>query len=139
MSPFSVLLHSLRTQYGLRQTELAERVGYEQSYISALEIGLKGPPTQEFIDRIAKAIPLSEAEKEKLRAAAQASQRKLVINPDAPTDIYWLLSDLRDEVHHLNAAQVRMIREVLALRCSMDEAIPSQQRLRRRRQQEAPM
>lgn len=139
MSPFSVLLHSLRTQHGLRQTELAERVGYEQSYISALEIGLKGPPTQEFLDRIAKAIPLSEAEKEKLRAAAQASQRKLVINPDAPTDIYWLLSDLRDEVHHLNAAQVRMIREVLALRCSMEEAIPSQQRLRRRRLQETPM
>lgn len=139
MSPFSVLLYSLRTQHGLRQTELAERVGYEQSYISALEIGLKGPPTQEFIDRIAKAMPLSEAEKEKLRAAAQASQRKLVINPDAPTDIYWLLSDLRDEVHHLNAAQVRMIREVLALRCSMEEAIPSQQRLRRRRLQETPM
>lgn len=39
-------------RHGVRQVELAERIGYEQSYISALEAGAKGPPTPEFIDRL---------------------------------------------------------------------------------------
>jgi len=52
MSPFSHFLHELRMRLEIRQAELAELVGYEQSYISALEVGLKGPPTQEFITRL---------------------------------------------------------------------------------------
>lgn len=50
MSPFGQLLHELRQKSGLRQVELAERMGYEQSYLSALELGVKGPPPTEFID-----------------------------------------------------------------------------------------
>ena len=58
MSPFSESLHSIRVRHGLRQVELAKLVGYEQSYISALEVGLKGPPTDEFVERLTAAIPL---------------------------------------------------------------------------------
>ncbi|RZK99142.1 MAG: XRE family transcriptional regulator [Rubrivivax sp.] len=131
--------HDLRVRHGLRQADLAERIGYEQSYISALEVGLKGPPTDEFLDRMSMAMSLSESEQEDLRIAAQASQRKLVIEPDAPPDVYWLLNDLRDEVHHLTPAQVRMIREVLALREAMHEPREPVRRLKRRRKEEAPM
>ena len=49
MSPFSHFLHELRLQHQIRQSELAELLGYEQSYISALEVGIKGPPTDEFV------------------------------------------------------------------------------------------
>ena len=122
MSPFSESLHSIRVRHGLRQVELAKLVGYEQSYISALEVGLKGPPTDEFVERLTAAIPLTKEEQEALRAAAQESHRKLVIEPDAPADIYRLLSDLRGEIEHLTPAQVRMIREVLALRGTMHES-----------------
>ena len=79
MSPFSESLHSIRVRHGLRQVELAKLVGYEQSYISALEVGLKGPPTDEFVERLTAAIPLTKEEQEALRAAAQESHRKLVI------------------------------------------------------------
>lgn len=139
MSPFSQLLHNLRVRHGLRQADLAERIGYEQSYISALEVGLKGPPTDEFLGRIAAAVPLTQAEQEDLRAAAQASQRKLVIDPDAPPDIYWLLNDLRDEVRHLTPVQVRMIRDVLALRGAMHTPSEPIRRLKRKRKQEVLM
>jgi len=101
MSPFSQLLHDLRVRHGLRQAELADRIGYEQSYISALEVGLKGPPTEEFLDRVANAMSLGDEERHQLWVAAQASQRKLVIDPDAPPDIYWMLNDLRSEVDRL--------------------------------------
>jgi transcriptional regulator with XRE-family HTH domain len=139
MSPFSEILHSIRVRHGLRQIELAKLVGYEQSYISALEVGLKGPPTDEFVARLTAAIPLTNEEQEALRVAAQASHRKLVIQPDAPADIYWLLCDLRDEVEHLTPAQVRMIREVLALRGTMRESREPARRLKRRSNMEAPM
>lgn len=139
MSPFSESLHSIRVRHGLRQVELAKLVGYEQSYISALEVGLKGPPTDEFVERLATAVSLTEEEQNALRVAALASQRKLVIEPDAPADIYWLLSDLRGEIEHLTPAQVRMIREVLALRGTMRESREPARRLKRRTHMEAPM
>ena len=139
MSPFSESLHSIRVRHGLRQVELAKLVGYEQSYISALEVGLKGPPTDEFVERLTAAIPLTKEEQEALRAAAQESHRKLVIEPDAPADIYRLLSDLRGEIEHLTPAQVRMIREVLALRGTMHESREPARRLTRRTNMEAPM
>ncbi len=139
MSPFSQLLHDLRVRHGLRQAELADRIGYEQSYISALEVGLKGPPTMEFLDRVANAMSLGDEERHQLWVAAQASQRKLVIDPDAPPDIYWMLNDLRSEVDRLTPVQVRMIREVIAMRSAMSESREPEHRLKRRRKEEAPM
>lgn len=139
MSPFSETLHSIRISHGLRQVELAKLIGYEQSYISALEIGLKGPPTDEFVERLAAAVSLTKEEQDALRDAAQASQRKLVIEPDAPADIYRLLRDLRGEIEHLTPAQVRMIREVLGLRGNMHEFRKPERRLKRRTSMEAPM
>ena len=54
MSPFSRYLVDLRRRLGVRQGELADLLGYDQSYLSALEIGQKGPPTPEFVDRLAR-------------------------------------------------------------------------------------
>jgi transcriptional regulator with XRE-family HTH domain len=37
MSPFSILLRELRTFYGLKQADFAEKLGVKQSYVSAIE------------------------------------------------------------------------------------------------------
>lgn len=116
MSPFSHLLRELRMRHNVRQVELAELLGYEQSYISALEVGLKGPPTQEFIERLKAALPLSMNDEQELCTAIEGSQRKLVLEPDTPQDVYWLLKELRDAVPQLSPVHVRMIRDVLSLR-----------------------
>ena len=73
MSPFSHFLHELGLRFEIRQAELARLVGYEQSYISALEVGLNGPPTQEFITRLIQAVALSPPEQLQLRNAVGAS------------------------------------------------------------------
>lgn len=112
MSPFSQFLHDLRMRRRLRQADLADLLGYEQSYISALEVGLKGPPTIGFLDRLTQVLALSTSERDEMQVASHASQRKLVIDPDAPPDIYWLLADLRGAVDRLSPSQVRIIREV---------------------------
>ncbi|VVD60758.1 helix-turn-helix domain-containing protein [Pandoraea cepalis] len=140
MSPFSQFLHDLRMRRDLRQADLAELLGYEQSYISALEVGLKGPPTNEFLDRLIQALDLSTSEQHDLRAVSHASQRKLVIEPDAPPDIYWLLTELRDKLPRISPSQVRIIREVLGMRAaSSDERSEPMRRLKRRRKEEATM
>lgn len=140
MSPFSHFLHELRIRLEIRQAELAELVGYEQSYISALEVGLKGPPTQEFITRLIKALSLSPAEQRLLHDAVDASQRKLVIEADTSQDIYWLLKDLRDQVNFLSPVQIRMMRDLLSMKEAIAKELPDPaRRLKRRRKEEATM
>lgn len=140
MSPFSQFLHDLRMRRRLRQADLADLLGYEQSYISALEVGLKGPPTNEFLDRLTQILALSASERDEMRAVSHASQRKLVIDPDAPPDIYWLLADLRSAVDRLSPSQVRIIREVLVMPAApSEERAEPVRRLKRRKKEEATM
>jgi predicted transcriptional regulator len=140
MSPFSHFLHDLRKRFEIRQTELAELVGYEQSYISALEVGLKGPPAQEFIARLIQALSLSLDEQRLLHEAVDASQRKLIIEPDTSQHIYWLLKGLRDHVNSLSPVQIRMMRDLLNLKTAIAEELPdSVRRLKRRRKEEVEM
>lgn len=115
MSPFSCLFQNLRRRHGVRQAELAALLGYEQSYISALELGTKGPPTSDFIEKLAVVLKLSEAEHQQFRDATTASQRKLIVDPDAPEEVFLLLNDLREKLNGLNARQVSIIRNVLSL------------------------
>lgn len=115
MSPFASLLHEMRTQRGLRQFELAEMIGYEKSYLSSLEIGTKGPPTPEFVERLIATLKLEAEEQSRLYAAVQASQRKIVLEPNSPAETYWLLSDLRERIDALHPAQIKMIRDFLRL------------------------
>ena len=140
MSPFARQLHDLRMRHSIRQNELAELIGYDQTYISALEVGLKGPPTPEFVDKLIDGLGLSLAEAQQLRVAAEASDRKLVVDTDSHADIYLMLAALRRRVPDLHPAQARLIRELVELpdnvRQSETEPI---RRLKRRRSEEAKM
>jgi transcriptional regulator with XRE-family HTH domain len=132
MSPFSHLLHDLRMRHKIRQAELATLMGYEQRFISALEVGVKTPPA-DFVERLLETLQLSTGEREELAKAVSSSQRKLVIDTDSRTDIYLLLDDLRAEITSLGPRRVHLIRDILR---SPDpgEAAPSEpvRRLRRR-------
>jgi len=140
MSPFSRLLHNLRVSRNIRQAQLAAMVGYDQTYISALEVGLKGPPTQEFVDRLAAALDLSPRDAEELYAAADASQRKLVIDSDVPHEVYVLLNRLRTSLPGLTPSQVRVITEVLNSKpAAADTWEPSTRSQGRRRKREVQM
>ena len=140
MSPFSHLLYELRMRHGVRQVELAERVGYDQTYISALEVGLKGPPTQEFVGRLARAMSLSTAEIQAVEAAVEASQRKYIIDVDAPRDVYSLASNFHTKLPTLTPTQVRLIQGVLDLAEHQSEPwTEPPRRPRRRRNEEATM
>ncbi|WP_211473233.1 helix-turn-helix domain-containing protein [Collimonas humicola] len=140
MSPFSYFLHDLRMRHEIRQSELAELLGYEQSYISALEIGVKGPPTAEFVERVIEALALTPIEQIEIREVMAASQRKLVLDSDSSQDLYWMFKELREQMNVLHPAQIKMIRDVLGLTGSFADAQPEPiRRIKRRRKEEARM
>jgi predicted transcriptional regulator len=113
MSSFSKYFNQLRMSLSIHQVGLAELLGHEQSYISALEAGTKGPPTPEFIERLIEVLSLSEEQQKKLHQAVEASQRKLIIPSDVPEDICWKVQDLRRHLNTLCPAEINIIREII--------------------------
>ena len=116
MNPFATTLRRIRIEHGLRQADLASRIGCEKSYISAIEIGLKGVPKKQFLHRVVGALSLTEVEAGELVAAASVAERKLILELSAPAEHYLLLHELREELPKLSPPQVAAIRSILAFR-----------------------
>lgn len=143
MSPFSILFRHVREKSGLRQKDLAELLGYEQSYVSAIEIGTKGPPTPEFVQRLVAVLEFKEDEARQMWEAMDASQRKIQIPSDAPEGVFLLGYELRKQIDHLHPSQVEAMLAILRLSTAMKAVEPAglQNAGRRKaiREQEAQM
>ncbi|NHZ82266.1 helix-turn-helix domain-containing protein [Massilia sp. CCM 8695] len=121
MSPFSAAFRELRIFCGLRQSEFAARLGYEQSYISAIELGTKGPPTDAFIERLVERLELDEAWRGRLCSALEESQRKIVLPSEATESVYKMFNELRRQLGTLHPAQVELMQMALKLPESMSK------------------
>ena len=132
MSPFAMTLRELRATKRLRQSEVAELLGYEQTYISALEVGIKGPPPEVFLERAVRVFDLDEAWEKRLREAHVASQRRIVIPADAPESVYLMVNELRQQIDRLHPAQIELIRVALNFTLAIAVEPASTERLRRR-------
>lgn len=115
MSPFSTVFRELRASFGMRQAEFASKLGFEQSYVSAIEVGTKGPPNMEFIGRVIAALELEEPWKQKLLEALDESQRKIVLSSDATEDTFKMFNELRRQIDQLHPAQVELMQMALRL------------------------
>ena len=125
MSPFSHSLYHLRTRLRLRQVEFARRLGYEQSYISALERCAKGAPPPDFLARLSDTFELDMAAIAALKQAWDDSQRQLTIPLDAPAELYQACNELRRQITQLHPAQIEMIRSVLRMPAELSQTAPS--------------
>lgn len=123
MSPFAHYLHKLRMTRKIRQTDLAEMTGYEQSYVSALEVGLKSPPTEEFVTKLIVVLKMTPEQAQEAREEAAASQRKFILEADTHQDIYRMMNCLRACVDRLHPKQIKTICDVL----EMSEEMPPRQ------------
>lgn len=115
LSPFSQFLRSLRIQRGLRQRELAERLGYEPSYLSALERSEKGPPREDFVRRLIRDLALNPDECAALDKALAASRRQLSLPATASIEEYQLIEMLRPQLGRLNPVQIQLIELALKM------------------------
>jgi transcriptional regulator with XRE-family HTH domain len=132
MSPFSTVLRELRASFGMRQAEFASKLGYEQSYVSAIEVGTKGPPNKEFIERVIAALELDEPWRQKLLEALNESQRKIVLSSDATEDTFKMFNELRRQIDQLHPGQVELIQMALRLPAIMK----ADNRIRHKRKEE---
>lgn len=116
MSPFALYLKTLRANRNLRQKDLAERLGYEQSYVSALELGAKGPPNREFIDRLISKLALTEDEMGQLEDAFARSSRTIKLPASASRDLYGMFYELGRQIQALDPLQIQLINLALQVR-----------------------
>jgi transcriptional regulator with XRE-family HTH domain len=79
---FGVLLKRLRENRRVSQSKLAERADFDHSYVSRLESGAR-MPTRDAVERLARALVLTQAESDALLASAGF----------LPRDVASLLSD----------------------------------------------
>ncbi|MDR1995638.1 helix-turn-helix transcriptional regulator [Azonexus sp.] len=115
MSPFSVILRGFRLARGFTQNELALRLGYEPSYISALERSEKGPPRQDFIQRLIRGLELNDTERANLAKALADSKRQISLPPKASEEEYQLIRALELQLGHLHPIQIQFINLALSL------------------------
>ena len=123
MSPFSERLRAFRSKRQLRQKDAADLLGYEQSYLSALETGAKGPPRKEFLERLIKVYGLDEAEVRALANALSQSKRTLVLPKNASMDEFQLFNKLENQLGRLQQRQIDLINIAL----EMGECPPREQ------------
>lgn len=138
-TPIGIYLRTLRLRAGLRQQELADRLGYDASHVSSVEVGRKNP-SQEFLERFAASLQLAPDQKADLDRELLDSPTSIQLIPDLPTDEYRMYAELARKLGRLSPGQIATIRRIAGL----DEEIRSRptyqpSRIRRRTKEEAPM
>ena len=119
MSPFAYQLKKIRTEKQLQQKIMAEIIGCEQSYLSALETDAKVPPQGEKLLQLIKKLKLTVEEESALLAAAEQSRRFIRLPLRAPTQLFEICHALEDQLPYITDIQLQMIG--LALRMKPNE------------------
>ena len=83
---FGETLRELRLVRGVSQAAVATRAGIDRSYVNRLEAGERGAPAEEGTEALARALDLTDAEADRLFAAAGLLPRSLrAVGPTDPT------------------------------------------------------
>jgi len=90
-------------------------LGYEASYWSALERSEKGPPKQDFINRLIQGLQLTEEEQATLAQALKLSRRHISLPSRASEREYALLHQLEPQLGHLQPIQIQLIELALQI------------------------
>lgn len=114
MTPFALQLRAARTEYGITQGDFANRVGYRQSYISAIECGTKLPKDTKLIERTVLALDLDDDGANALREALQRSQSHRLPPPGSPAFAYDICAQLSAVMPGLTQAHAKVLRQAIA-------------------------
>ncbi len=126
MSPFSLLLKEFRVSRGLKQIEMADLLGYEPSYLSALERSEKGPPRQDFIRRLIRGLQLNDDEQNRLAGALRDSCRQVSLPARSSIREYEFLNRLRPQLGNLHPLQLELLDIALRIPDAMGQHFAKQ-------------
>lgn len=121
MTPFGTYLEILRRSRRIQQKQLADLMGINPCYVSALERGRKGPPSTEILERLVKNMGLSRDEEEMLWHSVDLSEMTFRLPEGMSQEEFEMVHDLRRHLGRLNEDQVLIIRKVLGLGAHFQE------------------
>lgn len=104
-------LRKLRIDRDERLLDMADRLGKSASFVSAVEVGKKAPPTG-FEEEIIRLYDLNHERAENLRGAADRSRKSFLVEPksELARDTAGLFARKIDD---LNATQLKRMQEIL--------------------------
>lgn len=118
MSPFAYQLRKIRTERQLQQKTMAEMIGCEQSYLSALETDSKVPPQKEKLLQLLKKLNLSAEEEAVLIIAAEKSRRSIRLPLKAQSRLFEVCHQLEDQLPNISDLQLELIGLALRINCN---------------------
>lgn len=116
MTPFAEFLFQLRRTRGLRQKELADLLGVDSSYLSALEGGRRDPPASGRLEHFARILGLSQDQTGEMLRSAAMSGRRIDIPDDASREEYILAHEFATELGSFSGAQIELMRTFLRIK-----------------------
>lgn len=115
MTPFGNVLSQLRRSRKFQQRELAERIGVQPCYMSAMESGKKGPPSKAVLQKIIESLSLSPEEIQTLRSTIGPSERVFRIPDNVSLEEYTFLWELRQRLGALSGEELAIMINALRL------------------------
>lgn len=113
MTPFGKVMTNLRIDFGLSVKDLAELMGNNPAYISAVEHGRKGKPSDRFIEAVCRALELTEEQRQELEEAAEKSAPVLKIEKVSKPAAYEIANLLVKHLPDLGSGTLKRIRDLI--------------------------
>lgn len=109
MSPFANQLRKVRTDRKLQQKAMAEILGCEASYLSALETDAKVPPQKEKLNQFLKRLDLSFEERTELLITAEKSKRLIRLPLKGSKLLFEICHEFEKQMTVINDDQLMII------------------------------
>jgi HTH-type transcriptional regulator, competence development regulator len=123
MTPFGCYLEALRRSRQLQQKQLAGMLDVDPTYISLMERGRKGPPSNALLEKLIASLQLSQEEQLLLQKYVAQSPRALALPKNMKLEEYELLESLWQRLGSLSHCQIEIMKNALKM---SDERVNAQ-------------
>ena len=113
MTPFGEYLEHLRRSRSLQQKQMADVMGINPCYVSALEKGRRRAPSKQVISRIIERLNLTQDEQAALWHAVEISEPLLKLPNSMSKAEFEFVHKLRNSLGNLSHSQLVIMEEAL--------------------------
>lgn len=115
MTPFGEYLEQLRRSRSLQQKQMADIMGINPCYVSALEKGRRRVPSKHVISRVVAQLKLTQEEQAALWHSVEISEPQFRLPNTMSREEFEFVYKLRRSLGHLSHSQLVIMGEALDL------------------------
>lgn len=115
MTPFGEYLEQLRRNRSLQQKQMADIMGINPCYVSALEKGRRRVPSKQVISRVIERLKLTEDEQAALWHSVEISEPQFKLPSSMSKAEFEFVHKLRSSLGNLSHSQLVIMGEALDL------------------------